>query len=62
MTSIDYEPASPEVKQDPYPFYEAMRRESPVYRIPSTGFYAVSRYDDVMRVLKDPEVFSSNGM
>lgn len=62
MTSIDYEPASPAVTQDPYPYYEAMRRESPVYRIPSSGFYAVSRYDDVMRVLKDPEVFSSNGM
>ena len=62
MTSIHYEPTSPDVTRDPYPFYEAMRREAPVYRIPSTGFYAVSRYADVMRVLKDPEVFSSNGM
>ena len=62
MSEIRYEPLSPEVSRDPYPFYEQMRREAPVYRIPSSGFYAVSRYADVMRVLKDPETFSSNAM
>jgi cytochrome P450 len=62
MTEIRYEPLSPEVSRDPYPFYEEMRREAPVYRIPSSGFYTVSRYRDVMRVLKDPEVFSSSAM
>jgi len=62
MTEIHYEPLSPEVSRDPYPFYEQMRREAPVHRIPSSGFYAVSRYADVMRVLKDPEVFSSSAM
>jgi cytochrome P450 len=62
MTEILYEPLSPEVNRDPYPFYEEMRREAPVHRIPSSGFYAVSRYTDVMRVLKDPKVFSSSAM
>ncbi len=62
MTEIHYEPLSPEVNRDPYPFYEQMRREAPVHRIPSSGFYAVTRYADVMRVLKDPEIFSSSAM
>src|SRR3990172_2083477 len=30
---MDYNPFAPEVKQDPYPYYAALRREAPVYRI-----------------------------
>ena len=62
MTDPLYDPLSPEISRDPYPHYEALRREAPVYRVPSSGFYAVSRYDDVARVLKDPDQFSSNAM
>ena len=62
MSEIRYEPLSREVTRNPYPFYEELRREAPVYRIPSSGFYAVSRHADVMRILKDPEVFSSSAM
>ena len=60
--NVTYDPLSPETRRDPYPFYEMLRRDAPVYQIPSTGFFAVSRYADVLRVLKDPDVFSSNGM
>ena len=60
--AIDYNPFYPEAKEDPYPYYAAMRKESPVYRIPNTDVYAVTRYEDVSTMLKHPEEFSSTGM
>jgi cytochrome P450 len=60
--SIDYNPFYPEAREDPYPYYAAMRKESPVYRIPNTDVFAVTRYDDVAAMLKRPEDFSSAGM
>jgi cytochrome P450 len=60
--AVTYNPFHPDVKADPYPYYAALRKESPVYQIPKTGFYAVSRYDDVAAVLKQPELYSSLGM
>jgi cytochrome P450 len=44
---------------DPFPWYERMRRESPVYVDPRSGALSVFRYDDVQRVLSDFEAFSS---
>lgn len=47
--------ASPKFKADPYPFYARLRAEAPVYRS-RMGFWRVclvSRYDDVLTVLKD---------
>jgi cytochrome P450 PksS len=48
--------ASPEFKADPYPFYARLRAEAPVHRMTlPTGESAwlVTRYDDVVAVLKD---------
>jgi cytochrome P450 len=43
----------------PFPAYRALRDEAPVYRIPQTGFYIVTRYDLVMEAVRNTEVFSS---
>ncbi len=51
----------PEQRQDPYPVYRALRDHAPLHRAAS-GVYTVSRYDDVMEVLKTPELFSSRAM
>src|SRR5688572_1620378 len=51
--------SSPEVQWDPYPAYAELRRNHPVYRDPTTGFWLVSRYADVANVLKDADLFSS---
>ncbi|HEY8491504.1 MAG TPA: cytochrome P450 [Dehalococcoidia bacterium] len=45
--------------QNPYPTYARLRREAPVSRIGSAGLWAVARYQDVVRILRDPETFSS---
>ncbi len=59
MTEISF--ASPEFRADPYPTYAALRREEPVHLSP-VGYWAISRYDDVVHVLKNPAIFSSAAM
>jgi cytochrome P450 len=49
---------SPEVSRCPYPFYEAVRRDAPVHRLP-TGEYVVSRWADLDHVVRHPHIYSS---
>jgi cytochrome P450 len=50
---------SPEVHDDPYPFYDSLRREHPVFYDAAANFWLVSRYADVNAALKDIDVFST---
>ena len=47
--------ASPQFKANPYPFYARLRAEAPVYRTRALDrpLWLVTRYDDVLTVLKD---------
>jgi len=54
-----YDPFDPAVIADPYPFYERLRDEHPVYYNARMKFYVLSRYDDIFRALRKPQVFSS---
>jgi cytochrome P450 len=48
---------SPAFKADPYPTYAHLRESAPVYRVDvdgRRGFWLVTRYADVVSVLKDP--------
>ena len=56
---IDFNPHSRELQDDPYPTYRKMRDESPVMHVSELGFWAISRYDDVQRALREPSKFSS---
>jgi cytochrome P450 len=49
-----------ELAKNPYPFYEQLRKNSPVTKLGPLGLWAVSKYDDVLRILRDPDTFSSN--
>lgn len=51
----------PEMRANPYPIYEKMRRESPVCQVDPAGMWAVSRYADAQFVLKNHDLFSSAG-
>jgi cytochrome P450 len=55
---MDFDPFSPEQRRDPYPAYALLRREHPVYES-AMGMRFVSRYEDVLFVLKNPDLFSS---
>jgi cytochrome P450 len=52
---------APGTRANPHPLYERLRREAPVCQVDPGGFWAVSRYDDVLAVLKNPRLFSSEG-
>ena len=50
----------PAVQSDPKAFYARLHSECPVYIMPETGMYVVSRYDDLRAVLRDTEQFSND--
>jgi cytochrome P450 len=62
MTTVHYDPFSTETRTDPYAHYAELRKHAPVHRLEGPGFYLVSRYKDVQRVVKQPEIFSSRAM
>ncbi len=47
----------PETNDCPYPAYEAMRDEAPVWKDPITGMYFLTRYEDIRMVLLDQDRF-----
>lgn len=44
-----------ELEKDPYPFYERLRKESPVAFVPALGMYIVSSKDLCAEIAKDSE-------
>ena len=54
-----FDPVAPETVECPYPFYAAMREDSPVYEVPKMGFHIVASYDLIQEVLADPATYSS---
>lgn len=44
----------------PFAYYAELREKAPVYRMPETGFYIISRYEDLKEVLSDPETYSND--
>src|SRR5437879_988026 len=60
--NIDYDPFSPAFRDDPYPIYQTLRRFAPVYWAEQSKTWVVSRYDDVLAILKDTTRFSSDAM
>ncbi|MFZ1864191.1 MAG: cytochrome P450 [Polyangiales bacterium] len=54
-----YDPFDPDVIADPYPFYERLRNDHPVYYNQRMDFYVLSRYDDIFHALRKPRLFSS---
>ena len=53
---------APEIWNDPHPFYASLRREEPVRQVDPGGLWAVTRHEDVLQVLKNPQIFSAAGL
>lgn len=58
-SDVYYDPYDFEIDTDPYPLWRRMRDEVPLYHNERYDFWAVSRFDDVERGLKDWQTFSS---
>jgi cytochrome P450 len=59
VSAIDYDPYNPAISADPYPTYARLRKEAPLYYNEQYDFWAVSRYEDCERHLRDARRFIS---
>ena len=60
---VYFDPFNQDIKASPYAVYRRLRDEQPLYYNEEHDFYAVSRFDDVMRFFVDKKAFiSSKGM
>jgi cytochrome P450 len=57
---VEFDPFSDVFFDDPYDMYRRLRDEAPVYHSERYGFWALSRYDDVVEAHKDWKTFSSS--
>jgi len=57
--TVDFDPFSADFFDDPYETYRWMRDEAPAYENTRYGFWALSRYDDVLAAHRDWKTFSS---
>jgi cytochrome P450/acetyl esterase/lipase len=58
-SGVSYDPYDVDIDADPYPVYRRLRAEAPLYHNERYDFFAVSRAEDVERVLTDHETFIS---
>jgi cytochrome P450 len=56
---VDFNPFSSDFYDDPYDTYRWLRDETPAYHNEQYGFWALSRYDDVVAAHRDWKTFSS---
>lgn len=58
--SLIYQPLNQETINDPYPIYDRLRVEAPVFWHSQTKSWLLSRYDDCHFVLNNHELFASD--
>lgn len=49
----------PATQHCPHAHYRDLRENAPVYRMPETGMFVVSRYDLLLQVMRNPSLFSN---
>jgi cytochrome P450 len=57
---VEFDPFSDEFFDDPYEVYRRLRDEAPVYHNERYGFWALSRFEDVLAAHKDWRTYSSS--
>ena len=55
-----FDPNDASFIDDPYPTYKTLRDRHPAYRHEESGFYIVTRNEDVANILQDFASFSSS--
>jgi cytochrome P450 len=60
QTAVEFDPFSSVFFDDPYETYRRLRDDAPVYFNEKYGFYALSRYEDVLTAHRDWETYSSS--
>jgi cytochrome P450 len=55
-----YDPFDADIHLEPYAAYRTLRSDFPLYRNDRRGFWALSRYDDVVRAARDQSRFTAS--
>lgn len=58
--AIDYRLLDPVVIENPYPFYDTLLAQAPVYQVPGTEVFLVSSWELIHQVLKNQQDYSAN--
>lgn len=56
---FSFDPYSPAVDADPFPFYKTLRDEHPCFWSPDAGMWILSRYADIVSAGQDWQTYSS---
>ena len=59
MSHLVYDPSSYALHDDPFPTYRRLQSEAPLYHHEDLGFWALTRFDDVIAGLSDTATYSS---
>ena len=59
LGSVHFDPFSDEFFSDPFETYRQLRDRAPVYHSTQYDFWALSRYEDVAKAMRDRETYSS---
>lgn len=54
-----FDPLNPRHAADPFPWLAAAQAQRPVFYLPGQDMWCVTRYADVIEVLRDPQTYSS---
>ena len=46
LTNVD-------IQQCPFPAYKTLRNEAPVYKDPKTGFFIITKYEDIRNAIQE---------
>ncbi|CAA0125357.1 Putative cytochrome P450 YjiB [Halioglobus japonicus] len=56
----DFDFFSQQTLNCPYEFYKVLQEQAPVYLLPGTNIFMVTRYSDIKKILKNTQTFSNN--
>jgi len=59
-TAADFDFFDPQVIESPYEFYRVLRQQAPVYQLPGTNIFMLSRWEDIRKAAKDTATFSND--
>src|SRR5262245_57620569 len=59
QTAFRFDPSHSSFIEDPYPTYRTLRDEAPPHFDEASGYWLISRYQDVARIVADAASFSS---
>src|SRR5262245_33185416 len=58
---MSFDPRAPEFRADPYPTYELLRANAPIYFWEEWGMWFLSRYEDCYALLRDDRLGRGGG-